>query len=81
MAPCRTTDELIVRDNSLIGHDHAFVGKEPTAQPVFPCVRLLFEQRVDEYMPGNHRNFHFLLLLDARRLVNERFAREIRGGL
>lgn len=81
MAAYRTTDELIVRGNSLISHDHAFVSKEPTAQPVFPRVGLLFEQCVDEYMPGNHRDIHFLFLLDSRRFVNERFAREIRGGL
>ena len=81
MAVRRSTDELIARGNSLIGHDHAFVGKEPTAQPVFPGVGLLFEQCVDEYMPGNNRNIHFLFLLDSWRFVNGSFAHAIRGGL
>jgi hypothetical protein len=47
-------DQLIGVEHPLIGDNDAFVGKQPSPQPNFERARLLFFQRVEEYVPGNH---------------------------
>ena len=40
-------------DNSRIGLDDTFVGKQPSTQPEFDRAGLLFLERVEEHLPGN----------------------------
>jgi hypothetical protein len=38
-----SASKLIVRSDSAVRHDHAFVGEQPAAQPGLQCLGLLSE--------------------------------------
>ena len=52
--------QLTKGDNSRIGLDDTFVGKQPATQPELKRARLLFLQRVEEHLLGNWRDIHCL---------------------